>query len=235
MYNKFNVTLKFRDKIFGGLPKSEKLIMQYIDAKFRRNDLANGLTLAESQARDTDLILKDMPVIAEIDEQIEMVTTGFKRDERGIYLGDYIIKAGLKQYASLMRLTIKKRGTAAIAGLKDSIAEATFVKGLIGDEMTYSKIYFQPLSLEPSGMESFAGHVMGPQGKRSILKQAEFMESPTIQFQLWSLAARMRTPNELTADDLRNILEFGGEVGYGSCRSFEHGKFDVIQFEAVVC
>lgn len=207
MFNKFDVRIKFRDNCYGGIPKSKKMVEAYVAAKFQSDDISTVAT-------DLDLT-----------EETERVTTGFKADEVGVYFGDYAVKAGLKQWASLLKLTTQKRGT------KNTIAETLFIKGVLNDELTHQKIYFQPLRKEADGLEDFAGHVMTMQGKRSILKSAEFIHRGELHFQIWVVKVRMSSHKELTADDLRLMLELGQEGGFASCRSFEKGKFDVLHFE----
>lgn len=239
LYRKFNVTLQFRNKLYGGLPKSKELVENYIKAKFGPEVVQDEETVP--------YITRDL----ELTEETEKVTTGFKKDEIGIYLGSYIIKAALKEYASVLKLTTKK----VSAGVKQTTQHGMFVKGLlpvvdsvIPDatlptglaelplELTGENIYAQPLRKEPDGMDDFAGRVNTPQGARSILKSSEFLFQPTFQFQLWLLEVRMgNTEKSFTQDDVRMMFELGQEAGIGSNRTFESGKYDVEGMEEVDC
>jgi len=257
LYRKFNVTLQFRNKLYGGLPKSKELVENYIKAKFGPEVVQDEETVP--------YITRDL----ELTEETEKVTTGFKKDEIGIYLGSYIIKAALKEYASVLKLTTKK----VSAGVKQTTQHGMFVKGLLpvvdsvipeptglpvpdignrgpvpdivnrgpvpdignrGLELTGENIYAQPLRKEPDGMDDFAGRVNTPQGARSILKSSEFLFQPTFQFQLWILEVRMgNTEKSFTQDDVRMMFELGQEAGIGSNRTFESGKYDVEGMEEV--
>ena len=239
LYRKFNVTLQFRNKLYGGLPKSKELVENYIKAKFGPEVVQDEETVP--------YITRDL----ELTEETEKVTTGFKKDEIGIYLGSYIIKAALKEYASVLKLTTKK----VSAGVKQTTQHGMFVKGLLpvvdsvipeptglpvpdignrGLELTGENIYAQPLRKEPDGMDDFAGRVNTPQGARSILKSSEFLFQPTFQFQLWLLEVRMgNTEKSFTQDDVRMMFELGQEAGIGSNRTFESGKYDVEGMEEV--
>ena len=108
-----------------------------------------------------------------------------------------------------------------------------FVKGKVGDELTNEKVYFQPLTVKPHGLEDFAGHVSTMQGMRSILKSAEYVEEGIMEFQIWCLAVRMEKRTEVQASDIEECLVFGQECGIGSCRSFEAGKYDLVKFEEI--
>ena len=211
MYKMLEVEIKVRDKIFGGLPKSQSTVESYVKAKFDSDD---------TSPTDTDL---------DLNEEIEKYTVGFRCDDFGIYIGSYQVKAMLKQTASLLDLTIKKRGS------KQTLSEGTVIRGIDGENnLTGDKVYLLPIALEPTGIETLTGHVSTPQGKRDIMRNAEFVSEPTLKFQLWLLQNRIGDDNrskKLTVSDVKLILAHGCEVGLGSMRSYAAGKFDVVKFE----
>ena len=208
MYDKFKVTLQFRDRVYGGLPLSKKLVEQYVEAKLAPGDKAFAEKLAE-ETMPKDEAAKELEMI----EHTERITTGFKSDEGGCYLGDYIIKAHLKQAASLLKITQQKRGS------KDTVKEGLYIKP--------EKIY---LGDKPDGTEEFVGHVLTPTGKHSILKKSQYFDKPKITFEVWMLNVRS---DKFNGDDLHMCFEFGQELGIGSNRSYEKGKFDLVDFQAL--
>lgn len=205
MYDKFKVKLTFRDRVYGGLPLSKKLVEQYVEAKLAPGDKAFADKFAEETSPKSEAA-KELELINET----ERITTGFKSDEDGSFIGDYVIKAHLKQAASLLKITQTKRGS------KDTVKEALFIKPVA--------IH---LGKEPDGTEEFCGHVMTPTGKRSILKASQYFDKPTITFEIWVLNVRN---DKFNANDLKMCFEFGQELGIGSNRSFEKGKYDLINF-----
>lgn len=207
LYNFYNVSINIREKVYGGLPKEKDMVEKYVKAKFNSDN---------TELTETDLDLK---------EELESHVTGFRCSDKGLYVGSYALKAACKQYASLMKLTVKKRG------VKNTVKEAFFVNGRLNGEMTGSRVYFQPLTVKPDGLEDFAGHVKTLQGDRAILKKAEFIEERKLEFQLRVLKHRMSGGKELTSDDVFQMLLFGQECGIGSCRAFEAGKYDLKVFE----
>jgi len=209
LYNAYYAKIQFRDKIYGGLPKQRELVENYVKAKFNSDDIY-------PVAEDLDFI-----------EEAEKMTTGFKGDKTGIYIGSYQVKAALKQYASLLKLTTKKRGT------KQTVKETLFVKGVLNSKLTGDKIYFQPRRQVADGLEDFVGHVSDHRGTRSFLRSAEYVEQGILEFQVWVAKVRMSNQKELTQDDLLMMLTFGQECGIGSCRGLEAGKFDLVKFEPV--
>src|SRR3972149_597821 len=96
LYRKFNVTLQFRNKLYGGLPKSKELVENYIKAKFGPEVVQDEETVP--------YITRDL----ELTEETEKVTTGFKKDETGRYLDSYILLGAHKEHACGVKLTPKK-------------------------------------------------------------------------------------------------------------------------------
>lgn len=230
LYTRFHVTLKFRDRVYGGLPSTQEEAEAYVLAKFKSDDASKVLEDHPSQ-----LPTSEVEDSGEVVKEKEYSSTVFKRTEKGLFLGDYLIKGGLKHYASLLRLTIKKRGSSGNAGFKDTVKEALFVKGTLddGQTLTGKRIYFQPLRIEADGLEQFTGNVGTQQGERSILKYSEYVEKALITFQIWVAAARMTKKTEFTAEDLVTMLLLGQEVGFGSNRTFEAGKYELVDFTQI--
>ena len=203
--------LKFRDKLYGTLPGDKDIFEGWMRSKF--DDPEN----TENTAKDLDL-----------DKEIEEKTTTFRCDDVGIYVHAYQIKAMIAQCASLLELTINKRGS------KQTLKEGTFIKGINAqNEFSSDKVYLLPYRKEADGTDTFTGTVSGPQGSRSIISHVHFCQEPTIQFQMWMLQNRMQASNrgkKLNFEDFQNIFELAQEVGLGGNRNHEVGKFDLIKF-----
>lgn len=199
LYDKFNVRCKFRERIYGGIPKSKELIDNYVSSKFgvENSDLAKQLK------KEVDL-----------DEELEKISCGFKQDQGQPYISDYQVKAMLKQAASRLKITTKKRGS------KQDITDGLWVS---------RRIFFhngEGTIKGPLRTEEFCGHVTGPRGKRSILKASEFIEGAEI-----SITIRLLKVAILSGKNLKDCFLLGQEIGLGSNRSFEAGKYDLLEFE----
>ena len=209
IFDKRYIEIKFRDKIFGSLPGNREIFEAWMRSKFEDPE--------NTENTETDL---------DLDHEMEQSTTQFRKDEYGIYMHAYQLKAMLGQCGSLLEFTTKKRGT------KNTLKEGTFIKGM--DEngsFTGEKVYLLPRRTEHEGVESFTGNVSTAQGSRSIINNVQFCEQPTLRFQLWLLQNRIQEDNrgkKLSIDDFSQILELAQEVGLGGARKFEKGKFDVI-------
>jgi hypothetical protein len=79
----------------------------------------------------------------------------------------------------------------------------------------------------PDGQEDFIGHVVTPQGRRSVLKRCDYIERATLEFDIYWVRGLI-PPKEMM-----EILVFAGMFnGLGSQRRFEAGKFFVSNFES---
>jgi len=197
LYNFVNIKIKFRDRVYGGIPRTKELIDNYVSSKF---GVVAG-DLAEQLKKEVDLL-----------EETEKITTGFKQENGKPYLCDYQIKAMLKQAANRLKITVKKRGS------KQDITDGLFMAPKI---FLTSKDMTTPLPVE-----DFCGHVMTPQGKRSILKASEYVEQGEAEF-----TVKLIKTSVMAKKDLLDCFLLGQEIGLGSNRSFEKGKFDLIEFE----
>lgn len=210
IFTEHYLELKFRDKIYGGLPGNREIFEAWMASKFEDPE--------NTENTETDL---------DLDKEIEQNTSQFRCDEQGIYINAHQVKAMIAQCASLLELTTQKRGS------KNTLKEGTFIKGVDEEgNFTGEKIYLLPFRKEPDGVDSFTGNVSGPQGSRSIISNVQFCTQATIKMQIWMLTNRMgdNRGKKLTLGDVENILQLGQEVGLGAVRKFEVGKFDVIRF-----
>lgn len=148
----------------------------------------------------------------DLDEETEKITTGFKSHDGRPYLSDYQIKALFKQAANRLKLTTKKRG------LKQDITDGLFVDPRIF-------LTQEPIK-EPLPTKDFCGHVTTPQGKRSILKASEYIENAKITFNL-----RLIKSGVMGKKNVLECLLLGQEIGLGSNRSFETGKYDLLSIK----
>ena len=210
MYNLFEIELQFREKVYGGLPKDEEALKAYVKAAF--------------QSEDTSPTADDLDLQEETDKR----TVGFKKDDIGVYVGTYQLKAMLGEAASLLEFTVKKRGS------KQTFKEGLNIKGMNDDgDFTGEQCYFLPLKKEIDGTEMHTGNVSTPMGNRSIIKTLEFVEKPRLKFQISILENRMGEGNtkKLTVTDFKLCLAHARELGLGSHRKYQAGKFDIKSFK----
>ena len=163
----------------------------------------------------------------EIFEEFEKRTNQFHCDDIGIYIGEYQIKAMIAQCASLLEVTPEYEST-------QTLKEGSFIEGINADgKFTRDKVYLLPLRKSGDGKNNVIEHVTGLQGSRSIISNSQFCSQPKLRFQLNILVNLMRNDGRgeiLNFEDLEFIFEHGQEVGLGTHRDRDAGKFDVVKF-----
>ena len=202
----FNVTLQFDNRIYGGLPKAQDLLTKFIEAK--------GEIPEETQAEKEEVL--------DLEESLEINRTGFRRNADGyIFIRDFQVVACMKQAVQVMGITKSKRGTKAVmeAAMRISPREIVMVDADTGN----------PIS-EPAGMEELQGRVMTMQGPRSILSEKEYLENVACSF---TVAILVGTPQAVAlGKSMEDILGVMENVGLGSSRSRQEGKFRVIDISS---
>lgn len=216
MYNVYRCELKMHDTLVGSLMLKLGDLEAYVKAKFKEVPDKEALT---------EFISEDL----ELDEEREETVTGFKRGEKGIYVGGYQIKAMLSESAKLQGITVQKKGT------KNTLREGLVVRGIDADDnFTGHKIYVLPYRKEADGVSVRTGHVSGPSGSRSIVSQSEYVEDATLKFELRLLSNRMimKPDGKLFSEkDLKRCLAHGRDLGLGGERKYQSGTFEVVKFE----
>ncbi len=198
LYTEYEVTVQFREKCYAGQPKSEEVLKKWIESK--------GEMPLEKLAEKVEVL--------DLVEEEELVSCGFRRNDKGIFLRDFQIEALLKQCGTTLGIFVASRGSKGIA------QHGLFV--------TPRELHFEDKTKE-DGTETIAGHVMTAQGKRSILKQVEYVTGAALIFTLRLL----KDQKKLTEESLLKMLHLGQNNGIGSCRSLGGGKFDVIDFRQI--
>ena len=209
MWKYYDVTLKFRDRCYGGIPKNPEMIRGWLEAK-----------MGAGEETDALIVQTEGEISAAVDEAEKESWCGFKSDPEngGLYIEGRQVKACLKESANILR---EKLG---ISAFKARLAERVFV--------TESRIYLG--KNEPDGSVERPIHVMTRTGPQTALKKADYVEKAEISFALKVVDSPMviGSSKDRVAPGayLSVILELAQEMGLGADRSQENGKFDVIYF-----
>lgn len=212
LYNIYKIRILFRDRFYGGLPKSREFIKNWIEAKgeMPQELLDEKLkVLGLEQGTNEPLDLK---------EETEKLTCGFRSSDGQIFMRNHQIEALLKQCGTTTGITVNVRGT------KGQLQHGVHVEPR---EIFFSR-NGEPVN-SPDGVEEIAGHVSTAMGKRSILRINEYVEHVEIEFFVKVLASQRLIDEER----LKLLFHLGQDNGLGSTRSLGGGKFDVIAFEKV--
>ena len=207
LYDRYSVSIRIREHIYGGTPIDGGLIKAWVKA---RTGFDDELTTAQTKEA----------LEAQSEEEAEGMWTGFPCDERGLFIWTRQIKAMLRESATLLGITKKKRGSRQI------IQHGFEVRGPDHDSRVYLGV------TEPTGSHEGPIHVMTPKGPRTALKRQDYVESPTLSFAVWILKTAPQETRHLGEKDLVRMLTHCQENGIGASRSQGHGKFDVTEFDA---
>ena len=244
-YRRFAVGLHFTREIYGGIPNKPELLRSWYATKIgEAEDVAEHGQATDQPPNQGAGTVEEVESELDLDETVDQAINVFRRDKEGaffpnaLYLKNHMLKAMIKQSASLQKLTTAKRGS------KQTLAEALTLFGKVTlnedgemvEYLTNEKVFMQPLRFDADGVEEFTGHISGPQGTRSIIKNSEFVKGCVVQFEYQVLDVRLgdhANAKDLTPQNLYEIIEHGQWVGIGSNRSFDSGQFKVIQFEEI--
>jgi hypothetical protein len=190
------------------------------------------LTGEEAEAAIKRILLEEIgekpvagPEGAELSERLTYGVNVIRRDEAGPWLGDWQCKACLKAAASRLGLFVSKRGS------KGAVAEMGLVKAIGASLMTPDRPERIHL-VDDAGkgaqtyFKKFMGRVTLPTGSVSIVNDAECAPVGS----RFSFEFRCQS-GKLTEDDLVNIFAAACNIGLGSAKAFERGKFSIERLE----
>ena len=211
LWQYLTVTLQFRDKLCGGIPKSPEAIDGWIRA------VVENKNRLEQIIADTKI---EMKTDALTDEQIEELKQacwiGFKSNGAGLYIEGRQVKAMLKEAANVIKNRLD------MTAFKARVAERLFIRN---DTI--------PLGVDaPSGSHESMIHAMTASGPINALKRVDYVTQPTITFHLKALNepfVNKKKEKLPVLDALRLLLEYGSENGLGADRSQGYGQFDVLE------
>lgn len=225
LWTRYRAQLQFRDKLMGGVPHDPKLIEGWLRSKAGMNDGELHAVLLRTLSEMGTEVQEDM-TLEDMEKASSKVagtkeTTGFKRDDHGLYIESRQIKAGLKETTNILyagdKDWLKNEKNPTRKGAKPFVAERVFVSP--------DRIYLD--RMEPDGVEMIVGHVTGPQGPRSTLGYHEYVTQPLITFDV--LVAKDCIPDNWWPD----MWTHQEENGIGALRSQGHGRFDIVAWDKV--
>lgn len=220
----FRAECAFATEAVGGQPADTEGIKQFV---IHHLGVTKPEEIEAAVRRIQDEELQDVtPEEGEIKEEKVYGVRSLRRDEYGVWLGDWMTKACAKVAFSRLGIFAEKRGS------KGDIAEVGRVRAwkysLRNPEKPH-QIYCVGMEddQQPSVyFKDFMGRVQTPQGPVSIIHKSECL-APGTRF-----AFEFRfLQNFLTQDDIMDVLAFMMTIGLGSARSLERGKFRVVNAE----
>lgn len=217
LFQKYVVSIRFVDWVMGGVPQKPEIIESWLRQRIMGGD-DELRTMLLKTLEDLDYEIPANATHDEILEAIKVVAqqrngNTFRRDERGLFLAAYQIKAMLKESCNILYAGEKWGVTKK--GPRNYLAERVFV-----DEQ---RVYLG--RTEPDGTHLQVGQVNGPRGPRSTLTYIDYCDRAEVTFTVASLNDCI-TPNQW-----RELLVLSQKGGLGALRSMGYGQFKVTGFD----
>jgi len=210
-------------EIVGGLPADEKGVTAFVKSYL-------GVTDPKEQQEAVQRILHEE--IGERDatpEEGALVDSNVygvcvvRRTEHGPWIGDWMFKAMIKQSSTQVGMFAQKRGT------KGHVAEAGRIQAA-GPSIKGKPYEVHAVKEDGTPVETyykeFKGNVNTPLGRRSIVSHKECLPVGSEFYFVFDWVGR-----KLNGDDLAEIFAMARQVGIGSAKTFETGKFQIVSFE----
>jgi hypothetical protein len=235
--------IRFKSAFVGGQPGQrpgvEAFVMHHLKLKVEDLEKATPTKMAwkvsEQGALAVARILKEelgeknvTPEEGEVPEQVSYAVNVLRWSEHGPWIGDWMIKACMKQALSRVGLFAKKKGSkgdVAEAGRAVAIGESLKDPGM---PQYIHLILPDGKKWEDRMWDRIFGRVHTPQGAKSIVTDCEVAPVGTMAEFEW----RWYT-GKLNSNDVLSALALAGNCGLGSARSLERGKFEVVEAEII--
>jgi hypothetical protein len=215
-YRTYTTTIRFRDRLVGGIPAADPdadsvdLYEKWARGQGVENAPGFDQTLPESLAADPD-----MPVAV---ADIAGPQMKFRSNDDGLYVEARQVKAMLREAAQRLGMIKTTRGTRQV------LQHDIHVRGLDGSQKL-------PLGCqEPDGTDMRPISIVTPQGPRTALKRFDYVTERELTFVIRVLAGGVGD-GIVGPEQLRDMLELGGDLGLGADRSQGEGTFEVVAFE----
>lgn len=219
LFAKYQVSLQFTGRVMGGVPQRPDIIEGWIRQRVMSGDDAVKAELIRTMI-DLGIDVSEGTSMEDLQAAAKKIATEqhgntFRRDEHGLFVSAYQIKAALKECTNILyagdRWGITKKGP------KSFLAERVFI-----DE---ERIYLG--RTEPDGMHLQVGNITGPKGPRSTLTYYDFVDNAQINFTVSSL------DDCITPAQWKEIFLTMQKNGIGALRSMGYGMFKVTGFTQV--
>lgn len=224
MTGSVSMTCRFVTDLVGGLPADDEALMAFIENHLKlTGEQANE---AFARIRKEEVTRNVTPETGEVHEEEVYGVNVFRRTSHGIWLGDWMVKACIKAAASRAGLFVSNRG------LKGDIAEGGCVRatGLSRKEKDHPEriyLYHEETGESPvTKFEQFMGRVQTPQGAKSIVHHSEVLKAGAAAW--FDIEVRF-LPGHIDQEDLKKILALMGNIGLGSAKALERGKYELVR------
>jgi hypothetical protein len=240
------VEIEFIDDVLGTQPKTEELMRKFVEAKLNREAKdaeKKGLQPPTEERRKEimNLHLQRMFGAATVEdtitEEVERAHTTFFIDEAGPYIGNYQMKACIRDMCTTLGIFMKKRGSKQtfqhLIGVRAADHDGNALRGEQGLRLHFWRDG-EIVTQVDDWIEKTA-HVMTAQGPRSVIKRHDYVTGATLRF-LIMVPCNLEKNREkalIQDEQVVEIMLHAQNNGLGCSRSQGHGTFQVTRLERV--
>lgn len=223
LFTRYRVSLAFTGWVMGGVPQKPEIIESWLRQRILGGDEELRISLVKTLADleievPADATRED---IIEAAKKIAATRNGntFRRDDDGLFLAAYQVKALLKESTAILFPGGQGEGTHKWGVTKKSPRSYLAERVFVDDEAIHLD------RTAPDGTHMQIGQVTGPKGPRSTLTYYDYCDRPRVSFVVSSLQ------DSIKPEQWRDILLAGQRLGIGALRSMGHGQFRVTGFD----
>jgi hypothetical protein len=214
---------EFVRELVGGLPAGRDGVELFV--KYHLKLEGSAAEEAVNRILDEEVGEKDVtPEEGEVKEKESYGVSIIRSDKVGPFIGDWMVKANLKVAASRIGLFKTKHGT------KGDFAEFARVRA-IGNSLNGKPWAIHLHDKEGKSVatkfETLRGRVQTPAGPKSIVHDCQIVEPGA----LFSFEWRIPKDSKATEEDIVKTFAVAQQVGLGSARSLERGKYKILKLD----
>jgi len=221
----YEVTLRFRERLYGGVPKDPKIVEAWLAKNTGFNDGTTKAMVAQT-LRERGVEASDDMTIEEMNELVKDMAdkkvNGFKADAMSLYIEARQIIAAIKESTNI--LWAGERWGPTRKGPRSYVAERVYIPA---SKVRLLKPDGKTWYTEPDGVETNLVHTTGPAGRVSAFTRSEYVDGAIVKFPIKALRGQLEVQRFV------DLFLHIGENGIGAARSQGKGKCDVIGWEEV--
>lgn len=211
-------------ELVGGAPLGEEGVKNFVEHHLRLKDqeaadAVRRILEQEGVAQKLPTNRNGSEVPGEVPETLTYGLTGFRHSERGAWIGNWQIKAMLKQAATRTNLFVVKRGSKGdLAELGEVVAAGASL--MEKDYVERVHLYGPDDRPAVTYWTKFKGRISGPSGYASIVTDKEAVPRGT-RFRF----ALRYGDKKISESDILDLVAVAQNLGIGSAKAYERGKF----------
>ena len=243
---RYLVEIEFNYDVLGTQPKTEELMRKFVETKLNREAKEAekaGLQppTEERRAEIMNLHLERMfgadTVEDSIEEEVERAHTTFFADELGPWIGNYQMKACLRDMATTLGITMARRGSRQTQQHLKWVLACDENGDLYPGEKGLRLHFHRDGEIVPEvdGWVEKTAHVMTAQGPRSVIKRHDYVTQGRLRFAIGVACNLEKNREKATFQDaqITEMMLHAQNNGLGCSRSQGHGTFRVTRLERV--